>query len=329
MRRREFIKAVAGSAIAWPADQARAQRQTIPVIGQLWHAGSAEEEGKYFVAVMDGFRQLGYVEGHNIAYECRFPAEQYERYNSFAAELVALKVDVLVAVTGPAASAAKRATTTIPIVFVLVPDPVESKLVDSLPRPGGNVTGFSNIATDLSAKRLQIFKQTVPSLSRVALLVNSNDPNIARRTIDDVQSAAMILDLTVEPIKVRTADDLEKAFSEISRAQLQGVVLPFDGMLYNARKQVAKLALAHRLPTIHVTRGAVELGLLMSYGPNNEDIFRRAPVYVDKILKGAKPGDLPVELPTRLELVVNLTTAKALGLTIPPSVLAFADQLIE
>jgi putative tryptophan/tyrosine transport system substrate-binding protein len=323
MRRREFITAVAASAITWPLEQVN------PVIGQLWHAGSAEEEGKYFVAVIEGFRQLGYVEGHNIAFECRFPAEQYERYNSFAAELVALRVDVLMAVTGPAASAAKRATTTIPIVFVLVPDPVESKLVDSLARPGGNITGFSNIATDLSAKRLQIFKQTIPNLSRAALLVNSNDPNVARRTIDDILSAAAILNLTVEPIRVRAADDLKTAFSAIANAQLQGVVLPFDGMLYNARKQIAELAVAHRLPTIHVTRGAVESGMLMSYGANHEEIFRRSPIYVDKILRGAKLGDLPVEQPTRLELVVNLTTAKALGLTIPPSVLTLADEVVE
>ena len=205
------------------------------MIGQLWHAGSAEQEEPYFTAVKDGFRELGYIEDRNIAFECRFPAEQYERYNSLAAELVALKVDVLMAVTGPAAAATKVATTTIPIVFVLVPNPVESKLVNSLSRPGGNITGFSNIATDLTAKRLEIFKDTVVGMSRVAALINSNDPDVAQRTIDDVKGAAATLNLTVEPIKLRKVDELEGVFSRISNEQFQGVVLPFDGMLYNAR----------------------------------------------------------------------------------------------
>jgi putative ABC transport system substrate-binding protein len=327
MKRREFIAGL--GAAAWPLSALAQRPKRTPVVGQLWHAGSAEEEGKYLLALQKGFNDLGYIENQNIAFEYRFPAEQYDRFNDLAAELVRLKVDVLVAVTGPAAIAAKRATSTIPIVFVLVPDPVSSKLVDSLARPGGNVTGFSNIATDLSAKRLEIFKDTIVGMSRVALLLNPSDPEVARRTLEDTQRAASLSNLAIQPVEVRSANDLGRAFSKIATDRLDGVVLPFDGMLFNARSRIAALALEHRLPTIHPNRDTVQSGLLMSYGPNHEAILRGAPSYVDKILKGTRPDELPVQQPTKFELVLNLRTARALGLTVPPTLLARADEVLE
>jgi len=329
MRRREFITLLGGTATAWSLP-ARAQRpKKIPLVGQLWHAGSAEEEGNFLIAVQQGFKDLGYVEGQNIAFEYRFAAEQYERFNDFADELVRLKVDVLIAVTGPAAIAAKRATATIPIVFTAVADPVASKLVDSLARPGGNVTGQSNVATDLSAKRLEIFKETVVGISRVALLLNPNDPAVAKRTLEDTRRAAELSNLTIQPVEVRSPDELDRAFYEMANDRVEGLLLVLDPMLFNARRRIAALALAHRLPTMHPIRDAVEAGMLMSYGANPEAIFRGAPLYVDKILKGAKPADLPVQQPTKFEFVINVGTAKALGLTISPVLLARADEVIE
>ena len=329
MRRREFITLLSGAAMA-SSFPARAQRpKKTPLVGQLWHAGSAEEEGNFLIAVQKGFKDLGYIEGQNIAFEYRFAAEQYERFNDFAAELVRLKVDVLIAVTRPAAIAAKRATTTIPIVFTAVPDPVASKLVDSLARPGGNITGVSNVGTDLSAKRLELFKETVVGMSSVALLLNPNDPLVARRTLGDTERAASLSNLTIQPIEVRSPDELERAFSEMTDKRVDGLVLVLDPMLFNARRRIAELALAHRLPTMHPIRDAVESGMLMSYGPNPEAIFRSTPLYVDKILKGAKPEDLPVQQPTKFELVINIRTAKALGLTVSPMLLARADEVIE
>ena len=300
-----------------------------PKIGVLWHAGSAEEEGKYFGALLQGFRDLGYVDGKNIAFEHRFPAEQYDRFNGFAAELVQLKVDAIVAVTRPAAAAAQRATATIPIVFLLVPDPVGSKFIDSFARLGRNITGLSNLASDLTAKRLALFKETVVGLSRVALLVNPSDPEVARRIVEEIRTAAALLKVTIEPVEAREPVALEQAFSAIARSRLEGVVLPPDGMFFNERSRIAKLAIANRLPTIHVNGDTVDAGLLMSYGPNNEAIFRRAATHVDKIIKGIKPGDIPAEQPTKLELVINMKTAKALGLKIPQPILIRADRVID
>ena len=327
--RRTFLAGRGAVLLAAPLAAEAQQGKAIPVVGDLWHATSAEEEGKLFTAVQKGFRDLGFVEGQSIVFENRFQAEQYERFNDLAAELVRLKVDVLLAVTRPAAVAAKRATTTIPIVFILVPDPLASGLVDSLARPEGNITSFSSIATVLVAKRLEIFKQAIVGLSRVALLVNASDPEVARRTVKDAQGAAALLDMVIQPVEVRTPNDLERTFSAIAHDRFDGVAVAPDGMLYNERRRIARFALSHRLPTIHPSGDTVEAGLLMSYGPNLEAICRRAPVYVDKILKGAKPRDLPVEQPSRFDLVINLKTAKALGLTIPPSVLGRADEVIQ
>src|SRR5438477_9625601 len=225
MRRREFITLLSGAAMA-SSFPARAQRpKKTPLVGQLWHAGSAEEECNIPIAVHKGFKVLGYMERQNMAFEYRFAAEQYERFNDFADELVRLKVDVLIAVTGPAAIAAKRATATMPIVFTAVADPVASKLVDSLARPGGNVTGQSNVATDLSAKRLEIFKETVVGISRVALLLNPNDPVVGRRTLEDTRRAAELSNLTIQLVEVCSSDEVDRAFFEMANDRVEGLLL--------------------------------------------------------------------------------------------------------
>jgi len=328
MRRRTFI-ALVGSTAAWPL-AARAQRpQRIVRIGVLWHAGSEREEAPYLAALRQGFADHGYVEGQNLVLDNRFAAEQYDRFNQLAAELVESKVDVLVAVSPASASAAKRATSTIPVVFVVVPDPVGSKLVESLARPGGNVTGLSNLVVDLTAKRLQLFKEAVASLSHVALLVNTGDPNIAGRTIEEAQEAASRLNLMLQPTGIKQPRDLDAVFSTLTGEHVNGVMTAIDAMMFSQRKRIADLALAERLPLLVHNREMVDSGGLISYGPSFPDLFRRAALYVGKIITGAKPSELPVEQPTKFELAVNLKTAKALGLTIPPTLLATADEVIE
>jgi len=330
MRRREFISLLGGAAAAWP-HTARAQQPTrkIPRVGVLWHAGSAEEEAIYLGALSEGLKALGYVDGKTIALDHRFPNEMPERFVSLAAELAALKPDVLVAVTRPAAIAAQRATTTIPTVFIVVPDPVGMKLVNSLARPGGNITGLTHIAVELSAKRLAYFKEAFPSASRAALLVNANDPQGMRRYIDESQIAAGALGITVQPVEVRSLGDFEAAFDQIVADRLEGVVVPADGLFYQGRGRLAQSALQRRLPLVVYSRETLEAGALMSYGADQRAIFRRAGVYVDKILKGERPADLPVEQPAKFEFLINLKTAKTLGLTIAPAVLARADEVIE
>jgi putative ABC transport system substrate-binding protein len=248
---------------------------------------------------------------------------------SLAAELAALKPDVLVAVTRPAAIAMQRATTTIPTVFIVVPDPVGMKLVNSLARPGGNITGLTHIAVELSAKRLAYFKEAFPSASRAALLVNANDPQGMRRYIDESQIAAGALGITIQPVEVRSLGDFEAAFDQMVADRLEGVVVPADGLFYQGRVRLAQSALQRRLPLVVYSRETLEAGALMSYGADQRAIFRRAGVYVDKILKGERPADLPVEQPTKFEFLINLKTARTLSLTIAPAVLARADEVIE
>ena len=306
-----------------------AQRARAPLIGVLWHAGSQAEEGKYFEALVDGFRRIGYVDGQNILLEHRYPNEQYELFQSFAVDLVSRAPDVLVAVSQPAALALQRTGTRIPIVFLIVPDPVAAKLVDTLARPGNNITGFANVATDLSAKRLQLFKEAIPGLSRVALLVNRDDRGISDRTVADMQAAGAALKVDIQPFDARAASEFGATFQRVSRAGMQGLVTAIDPIFFNGRHELAELAIAHRLPSIHVNGDAVEAGFLMSYGTNHEAIFKRAPHYVDRLLKGARPQDLPVELPTVFEVSVNLKTARAIGLQLPYSVLLRAQRVVQ
>jgi putative ABC transport system substrate-binding protein len=327
MRRRDFITLVGGAAAAWPLAARAQQTKKIARIGVLWHAGSAEEEAVFLRPLVEGIARLGYVEGQNVTFEHRFPAEQPERFKAMAAELAQLDLDVLVTSAPAASYAAKAATTTTPIVFIVVPDPVEGGLVDSLARPGGNITGFAVV--DVSPKRLQLFKETFPALSHVALLINPDNRATAQRSLDQVQAAGGPLALTVQPVEVHGPQGFERAFSQIPRDGKTGVITVFDAMFFNERRRMAEVAVAHGLPVMAPADIYVKAGLLMSYGPNIVDLFRRAGVYVDKILKGAKPSDLPVEQPIKYDFAVNLKTAKALGLEVPPTLLARADEVIE
>ncbi len=330
MKRREFIALLGGAAVAWPLQGRAQQSRKLPRIGVLWHAGNEVEEAKYLAALRQGFNDLGYVEGKTYVLENRFAAEKYERFNSLAAELVAAKVDVLVAITPEAALAAQHATATIPVVFAVVGNPVGAKLVDSLARPGRNITGLSNVSIDLTGKRLELFKDAIPTLLHVILLVNPNAYRI-QAGIDQVErhrSAAAALGLMVQEIATPDPNSIESEFSVIAD-RTSGLVIVPDSMLFNERKHIAELALAHRLPSMAFNAEMVEAGLLMSYGASFLVQFRQVAVYVDKILKGAKPADLPVEQPVQFELIINSKTAKALHLDIAPSLLARADEVIE
>jgi putative ABC transport system substrate-binding protein len=325
--RRRFI-ALAGSALAFPF-AARAQVGKIPRIGVLWHAANPKEEEPYFSTLLKGFSDLGYAECRNISFEHRFPNELPERFKSMAEELVTSNVDVLVSVSGTASIYAKNATSTVPIVFVFVNDPVESKLVNSLARPGGNVTGLSNFQSDLTQRRLQVFKEVVPGMSRVAQLVNPNAP-VARVNIESIKDAATKLGLHVQTFDARSLADLEPAFDAMAAADMQGVTYgPGELIQFQGRDLIAKLSVARRLPLCGHNREVFDAGALMAYGADNIAICRRAAVYVDKILKGEKPAEIPVEGPTKFELLISLKTAKALGIEVPPMMLGRADDVVE
>jgi putative ABC transport system substrate-binding protein len=292
MRRRDLVTLL-GTVIAGLPNLSHAQQgRKVARIGVLWHAGSAEEEGPYLEAVRLGFADLGYVEGRTITLEHRFPNEEPERFRSMAAELVALKPDVLLAAGGPASIAAKNATATIPVVFIVVPDPLGSKLVSSLARPGANVTGLTNFAVQLSSKRLEYLKEAVPRLSRVALLINPN-VHITDRYVEESEAAAARLGVTLLRIEARSVDDLDRAFEAMAKARVQAVVVNAEGVFFQGRTIIARLAAVRSLPTCVFSRETLEAGAFMSYGPDQRAIFRRASVYADRILKGTKPGDLP------------------------------------
>ena len=324
MRRRDFIKVIAGSAAGWPLVAQAQQSKPIPRIGVLWHAGNEQEEAIYLGALRQGFSEIGYVEGKDFVLENRFAAEQYERYDPFAAELVASKVDVLVAVTTMAARAAKQATTTIPVVFVVVADPVGEKFVTSLARPGGNITGVGTLPVDVSSKCLALFKDAVPTLSQVTLLANPTYASI-RRYVEEYRAAAGSLGLTIREVQASKPDGVQAAIAAITE---DGLVVAPDNMLWNERKRIAEWTLSRGLPSMSWNSDMTDAGLLMSYGENFSVQFRRVATYVDKILKGAKPADLPIEIPARYEFVINSNTARMLG-NIPPSVVARTDRVIE
>ena len=328
MRRREFLKVIGGVAASWPL-AARAQKTArVPRVGVLWHASSAEDEGSNYRALVKGFVDLGYVEGRNIVLEHRFPNELPAQFRSMAAELAASGVDVLVSIGANAAPYAKDATTTIPVVFAIVPDPLGSKLVKSLARPEANVTGLSNSASDIIGKRLELFKEIIPGLSRVALLVNVNS-QLASVYINTTQTAADALGLSGQAFTWSAPHELESVFAAMKAAGIQAAITNPDGWAFTHRAVISKLAMANGLALSVWSRQTLEAGALMSYGVDHDAICRRVAVYVDKLLKGTKPGELPVEQPTKFEFLINLKTAKALGLTIPPSLLARADEVIE
>jgi putative ABC transport system substrate-binding protein len=283
-------------------------------------------------AFRQGLRDLGYVEGRNVVIEYRDAEGKPERLPALAAELVALKVDVIVAAEGtPPALAATQATRTLPIVFTTVGDPVTSGLVTSLARPGGNVTGLSLLFPELVGKGLEHLKQAVPGVSRVAVLLQPGA--VPERTYKDIlkeaEAAARTLGVRLQVVEARGPADIDRAFSDMARARAGALTVLSTPMFASERRRLVDLAAKNRLPTVFSFRVYVDAGGLMSYGPNTTDLFRRAATYVDKILKGAKPADLPVEQPTKFELVINLKTAKALGLTIPPSLLGRADEIIQ
>jgi putative ABC transport system substrate-binding protein len=326
IERRKFL-ATLGGAAAWPLVARAQQGGKIPTVGYLWHAGSPQEEAPYFEALLEGFARLGYVNGRNIKLEHRFPNETPERFKSMAAELVSLNVDVLMG--GAVASPYLRdATTKIPIVFMFVPDPVGMKLVQSIARPGGNITGLSNFGRDVAGKRLQLLKEIVPGLSRVALLINSDHPTTPV-FIEVMQAAADQLGLVLQTFDARSLEEIEPALDAMVRAGMQAVTPVQGGLFFQARALIPKLAIARRLPMLAYSRETFEYGALLSYAADQVEMCRRSAVYADKILKGAKPGDLPVEQPTKFEFLINLKTAKTLGLAIPLHLQQLADEVIE
>jgi putative tryptophan/tyrosine transport system substrate-binding protein len=326
MKRRDFVVGFSAAA-TWPFAARAQQPKKIPRIGVLWHAANADEEDVYLSVLTKAFGDLGYVDGKSIQLEHRFPDEQPDRFRAFAREFVETKVDAIVAVTALGAKEAKQATNTIPVVFVADPDPVGSGLVESLAHPGGNATGLSLMAIDVTGKRLGLFKELVPNLSRVAIMVDPRD-SAAPRFRAAYEKAAKPLGISTQIVEVTTSDGIEQAFSAIAQDGLDGAALA-GPMLLNQRVRVGVSALAHKIPTLSGVAEMVPHGLLLSYGQDFPDFFRRAVGYADKILKGAKPADLPVEQPTRFKLVINLKTAKGLGLTIPPTLLITADEVID
>ena len=303
------------------------QPKKIPTIGVL-RPGSLSPPDPLVRQFRQGLRDLGYMEGKNILIEYRYAEGKSDRLPDLAAELVRIKVDVIVTTDTPAIRAAKQATTTTPIVMANVADPVATGLVASLARPGGNVTGLSNLAPDLDQKRLELLKETLPKATRVALIWQSGNPAQMLR-LKAIQAAAQVSGLMLQALEVRNADDLASAFESAARERAAALMVP-AAMVAAYRRQIADFAGNKRLPVIYDTGESVEeAGGLMSYGPDLLDMYRRAATYVDKILKGRKPADLPVEQPMRFELVINLKTAKALGLTIPHEVLSRADKVIK
>jgi putative tryptophan/tyrosine transport system substrate-binding protein len=326
MKRREFITLLGGSAVAWPVVARAQQAGKLPTIGFLG-ASTASAESQRVAAFVQRLRELGWIEGRTVAIEVRWGEGRNERYADIAAEFVRLKVDVIVTQGTLTVIAARQATSVIPIVFAGAADPVGNDLVASLARPGGNVTGLSNQGTDLAAKRLELLREIVPAFGRVAIMGNVGNPAIVLE-MREVQAAARMLGLEVAILEIRRAEDIASAFPAL-QARADALYVAADPLLGTNRIRINTLALGARLPTIHDFREYVEAGGLMSYGPNLVDVFRRSADFVDKILRGAKPDDIPVEQPTKFDLVINLTTAKALGLTIPESFLLRADEVIE
>jgi putative ABC transport system substrate-binding protein len=325
MRRREFIALVGGAAAAWPLAARAQQAGKLPTIGFL--GASPSIESQRVAAFVQRLRELSWVDGRNLAIEYRWAEGRNERYTEAAAELVRLKVDVIVTVATPATLAAKQATLVIPIVFGAASDPVGTGLVESLARPGGNVTGLANQISDTDGKKLELLREAVPGLRRLAIMANVGNP-ASVLDMGEAQATARALGLEVTTSKIRREEDISPAFDAL-KGRADALYVCVDPLVNTHRIRVNTLALAARLPTIHGLREYVEAGGLMSYGPNVPDLLRRAADYVDKILRGAKPSDIPVEQPTKFDLVINLTTAKALGLKIPESFLLRADEVIE
>jgi len=330
MQRREFIAFLGGAAAAssnlWPL-VARAQQPAIPLVGII-NAGSAASTANGYEAFRSDLRKLGYVEGRNIRYEYRFADGFLDRLPRLAEELVRLNPAVIVSAPVPANIAVHKATKTIPIVMSTGADPVGFGLVQSLSHPGGNVTGLTNFAEALAAKQLDLMRELRPGLTRIAVLVNVENPLHVPQW-RETQDAAARASIALVPYEFHKPDDFEPAFADFVQAKAEALLVPPDATFADHRKQITALAAKAKLPAIYFSRQYIEQGGLISYGPNTVESYRHAAVYVDKILKGAKPADLPIERPTKIELVINLKTAKELGVEIPPILLARADEVIE
>jgi putative ABC transport system substrate-binding protein len=329
MRRREFITLVGGATVGWPLSAWSQQSGRLPTIGFLGGA-TASAWTNWSAAFVQRLHELGWSEGRTVSIEYRWAEGRHERAAEIAAEFVRLKVDVIIT-SGGVLSAVKQATSTIPIVFAVANDPVGAGFVSSLARPGGNMTGLSLQTTDLAAKRLELLREIAPGIRRLGVLANIGNA-AAVPEIDEVQAAARILGLEVVTSEMRQAEDITSAFTAFFTAFRSGAEALYvctDPLILAQRARINTLALAARLPTIYGPREHVEAGGLMSYGASFPDLFRRSADLVDKILRGAKPSDLPVEQPIKFDLIINLTTAKTLGLTVPPTLLALADEVIE
>jgi ABC-type uncharacterized transport system substrate-binding protein len=327
MDRRAFLTALGGGLLAAPLVSVAQPPKSTVRIGFL-ASSSPERERSRLVAFRQGLRDRGYSDGQNVLVEPRYAAGQLERLPGLARELVSLKMDILVAAGSPAAHAAKSATSSIPIVVTNAADPVGTGLVASLARPGGNVTGLSDFNDGVVAKRLQLLKEVIPGASRVAVLMNPANRSHPIQ-VKLIRAEAPALGVKILSFEAADAEGIDRAFFEITRERAQALVVVADPLFGALELRIVELAARNRLPAMHGLRQAATIGGLMSYGTNFDDLYRQAAIYVDKILKGAKPGDLPIEQPTKFELVINLKTARALGLTIPPSLLQRADQVIE
>jgi putative ABC transport system substrate-binding protein len=326
MDRRTFLAATGAVLLAAPL-AAEAQQAGKPF--RIGYIGSSSGTSQHLVAAFrEGLRDRGWVEGQNVIIEYRWAGGMAERYPTLLAELVGLKVDLIVTTTTTGALAAKRATTEIPIVFTMVSDPVASGLVASLARPGGNATGWSNILSETSGKLLELLREAVPGVSRIAILANLTNPGKALE-LKALSDQAQTLGVTLQSVEVPSPTTLDAAFSANEQTHPEALITLVDAVTLSQRQRIVEFAAKHRVPAIYQVREFTDAGGLMSYGLNMPGMFRHTAIYVDRILKGAKPADLPVEQPTMFELVINLKTAKALGLTIPPSLRVRADEVIE
>jgi putative ABC transport system substrate-binding protein len=325
VKRREFITLLGGAA-AWPVAARAQQPAKLPIVGFLGPT-TPSAMGVWVPAFVQRLGELGWIEGRTVATEYRWAESRPERLAAIAAEFVRLKVDIIVTYGTPPVIAAKQATALIPIVSAVMGDPVATGLVASVAQPGGNITGLSTLTPDLAGKRLELLREVVPNVRRVAFLGNANNPITAVER-GHVQAAAGVLGLDFVPLEIRRAEDIAPAF-ETLKDRAHVLYVSGDLLILVNRVRINTLSLVGRVPTIYNSREYVELGGLMSYGPDYSDLFRRAAEYVDKILRGAKPGAIPIEQPTRFDLIINLTTAKALGLTISEPFLLRADEVIE
>jgi putative tryptophan/tyrosine transport system substrate-binding protein len=326
MKRRTFITLVCGAG-AWPLAARAQQQERVPRIGFLGNS-TAALEADLVGPFRDGLRELGYQDGRNIVIAYRWAEGKYDRFPALIAELLAAKVDVIVTAGTPASLAVKQATSSVPLVMIAVGEPVATGLVASLARPGGNITGVTSISPEIEGKRLELLREVVPNLSHIAVLWNAGSPVqvIQER---ETRSAAEVLGMKMLSIGVRTLEEIEAAFAAIVKERPAALFVLADRLFLHHRSRIMDFATQQRLPGVHAYRELVEVGGLMSYGPSYADMHRRAATYVDKILKGAKPADLPVERPVKFVLVINLKAAKALGLEIPPTLVVRADEVIE